>query len=96
MAFIHYKLITNQNFEKVTFDGVSMSVGELKKILFERKFAATTSRKQHHKRRAADHDFDLEITNLDTNEGRQTYIYKPSLKFKCLLLLSKCTSRTWT
>ena len=78
MSFIHYKLITNKDFEKVTFDGVSLSVFELKRIILEKKFRKNvtvpnpgrgnnsmpvnvTSKKLS--------DIDLEITNVDTNEG---------------------------
>ncbi len=79
MSFIHYKLITNKNFEKVTFDGVSLSVYDLKKIVLEKKFRkqiappqlvngihiASTGSVPNKK----SSDVDLEITNADTNEG---------------------------
>lgn len=85
MSHIHYKLITNQNYEKITFDGVSLSVIELKRLIFEKKFrksltpTASTSGASSsalssgvvstaHLRRMF--DVDLEITNVDTNEGR--------------------------
>ena len=83
MSYIHYKLITNQNYEKITFDGVSLNVNELKKLILEKKF-----RKSMNSSAAAAHnsnslagavvsaaqlrkmfDVDLEITNVDTNEG---------------------------
>jgi hypothetical protein len=76
MSFIHYKLITNQSYEKVTFDGVSLSVGELKKIIIDKKFrkggGPTTSSlpngtmMQPHRKM---NDVDLEVTNVDSNEG---------------------------
>lgn len=90
MSYIHYKLITNQNYEKITFDGVSLNVNELKKLILEKKF-----RKSMNSSAAAAHnsnslagavvsaaqlrkmfDVDLEITNVDTNEGISSiYIY---------------------
>jgi hypothetical protein len=76
MSFIHYKLITNKTFEKITFDGVSLSVFDLKKIILEKKFrkqiAAPTPNgimstgSMPNKKNS---DVDLEITNADTNEG---------------------------
>ncbi len=82
MSFIHYKLITNQSYEKVTFDGVSLSVGELKKIIIEKKFrkgggsssAASSlsngAMMQPHRKM---NDVDLEVTNVDSNEGYYLY-----------------------
>lgn len=81
MSFIHYKLITNKNFERLTFDGVSLSVFDLKKIILEKKFrkqiAAPTGKNgvnttMPNKKNS---DVDLEITNADTNEG----LYQPHL-----------------
>lgn len=75
MSFIHYKLITNKNFEKITFDGVSLSVYDLKKIILEKKFRkqiATSSSNQNgtmpNKKSV---DVDLEVTNADSNEVYQ-------------------------
>ena len=77
MSFIHYKLITNQNYEKIAFDGVSLSVSELKKLVLEKKFrkhsgpssttASTGSSNGSFNKRLI--DVDLEVTNVDTNEG---------------------------
>lgn len=72
MSFIHYKLITNQNYEKIDFDGVSLSVGEIKKMVMEKKFrkhapsAASSNTGNSSSRKS---DVDLEVTNVDTNEG---------------------------
>ncbi len=60
MSCIHYKLITNLNYEKLIFDGVYISVADLKKEIVEKKF-----KRLHFKSM----DIDLEITNADTNEG---------------------------
>lgn len=73
MSFIHYKLITNQNYEKIAFDGVSLSVGELKKLILEKKFRKYTSSSSSSSSSAPTisrkSDIDLEVTNVDTNEG---------------------------
>ena len=82
MSFIHYKLITNKNFEKITFDGVSLSVYDLKKIILEKKFrkqiapAPTKNGVNTNMPNKKSSDVDLEITNADTNEG----LYYPYLK----------------
>jgi hypothetical protein len=71
MSFIHYKLITNQNYEKVTFDGVSLSVSDLKKIVLEKKFRKTAGpATATHPNNKKGFDVDLEVTNVDTNEGK--------------------------
>ena len=57
MSFIHFKSTYSLNYDKITFDGVSLSVGELKKMIAEK----CKLTKQL--------DFDLEITNADTNQS---------------------------
>ena len=58
MSYIHFKSVYNINYDKVTFDGVSLTLPELKKLIIEKsKFNKQV-------------DFDLEITNADTNEGK--------------------------
>jgi len=58
MSYIHFKSVYNKNYDKVTFDAVSLSLGQLKKLIVEKsKFTKQL-------------DFDLEITNADTNEGK--------------------------
>ncbi len=52
--------MTNLNYEKLTFDGVHISVVDLKKEIIEKKF-----KRFHYKNL----DIDLEVTNADTNEG---------------------------
>ena len=57
MSYIHFKFVYNKNYDKITFDGVSLPVVQLKKLIFEKsKFVKQI-------------DFDLEITNADTNES---------------------------
>ena len=78
MSFIHYKLITNKNFEKITFDGVSLSVYDLKKIILEKKFrkqiapAPTKNGVNTNMPNKKSSDVDLEITNADTKTNTHT------------------------
>jgi hypothetical protein len=65
-------LITNKNYEKVTFDGVSLSVYELKKLVLEKKFrkhverpGSTTQPAQSTKKSS---EVDLEVRCVDTLE----------------------------
>jgi hypothetical protein len=59
MSYIHFKSVVNTNFDKITFDGVSLPLAQLKKLIAEKnKYTKQV-------------DFDLEITNADTNEGNK-------------------------
>lgn len=56
MSYIHFKSVYNKNYDKVTFDAVSLNIGQLKKLIIEKsKFSKQL-------------DFELEITNADSNE----------------------------
>jgi E3 ubiquitin-protein ligase RBBP6 len=58
MSYIHFKSLAKINYDKITFDGVSLTLAQLKKNVVEKsKFIKTN-------------DFDLEITNADTGEGK--------------------------
>ena len=58
MSYIHFKSVYNKNYDKIAFDGVSLTLTQLKKLIIEKsKFVKQL-------------DFDLEITNADTNEGK--------------------------
>lgn len=55
---VHYKFKSALDFDTVTFDGLHITVSELKKaIIFQKRLGKTT-------------DFDLKITNAQTKEGR--------------------------
>lgn len=57
MSFIHFKTPYKLNYDKVAFDGTSISLGQLKKLIADKlKFSKL--------------DFDLEITNAETNQGK--------------------------
>jgi hypothetical protein len=60
MSYIHFKTVYNNNYDKLTFDGVNLTLSQVKKMIFEK--STFKVNKQI--------DFDLEITNADTNEGR--------------------------
>ena len=57
MSYIHFKTVYNLNYDKVAFDGTSISLQELKKIIAEK---IKLSKKL---------DFDLEISNAETNQS---------------------------
>ena len=60
MSYIHFKSAFGREFDKITFDGVSLSVGEIKKMIAEK---CKLSKQL---------DFDLEITNAETSQGKKT------------------------
>lgn len=82
MSIIQFKIITNQFYEALHFDGLSLSVKEVKKLVIEKKFGSSTvvNRKLS--------DFDLEISNLDTNQGERFSLFSENylrinFNFKC-------------
>jgi E3 ubiquitin-protein ligase RBBP6 len=54
---VHYKFKAALDYSTVTFDGIHISVGDLKKEIIEQK------------RLAKNADFDLQIQNAQTKEG---------------------------
>lgn len=57
MSYIHFKSIVDTKYNQVTFDGVHLTLVQLKKLIFE---------KTKYNRQL---DYDLEITNEETNES---------------------------
>jgi len=53
---IHYKFTSNLDYDTLTFDGLHISVGDLKKSII------------HQKKLGKSADFDLKITNAQTKE----------------------------
>ena len=62
MSIIRYRYKADKNFEPVKIDGMSCSLGELKRLI-----AAKSSRPGIHQPK---HDYDLIISNANTQEGR--------------------------
>lgn len=56
MSCVHYKFKSSLEYQTVTFDGLHISVGDLKKEIANQK-------------RMRPGDFELEITNAQTGEG---------------------------
>lgn len=54
---VHYKFKSALDYDTVTFDGLHISVGDLKSAISQQKRIGKTS------------DFDLQITNAQTKEG---------------------------
>ena len=61
MSFIHYKFKSAKDYDTLTFDGLSISVEELKLLIFEAK-------------KLKESEFDLIITDAQTNEGSFIFI----------------------
>lgn len=55
---VHYKFKSTLDYDTVSFDGLHISVADLKKAIF------------HQKRIGKNTDFDLQITNAQTKEGK--------------------------
>ena len=59
---IHYKFKSAIDYDTITFDGLHISVSDLKKsIVYQKKLGKAT-------------DFDLMITNAQTNEGNINFL----------------------
>lgn len=54
---VHYKFKSALDFDTITFDGLHISVADLKKAIMQQKRLGKTA------------DFDLQITNAQTKEG---------------------------
>jgi hypothetical protein len=61
MSIIRYKYKADRDFESVQFEGMSCSLGELKRLIVEKSSRSGT----HHPR----DDYDLIISNSTTHEG---------------------------
>lgn len=54
---VHYKFKTSLDYDTISFDGLHISVADLKKEIIQKKKLGKTQ------------DFDLQITNAQTKEG---------------------------
>jgi hypothetical protein len=61
MSIVRYKYKADRDFESVQFEGMSCSLGELKRLIVERSSRSGT----HHPK----DDYDLIISNATTHEG---------------------------
>jgi hypothetical protein len=68
MSIIRYKYKADRDFESVQFEGMSCSLGELKRLIVERSSRSGT----HHPR----DDYDLIISNATTHEGKWFFFFK--------------------
>ncbi len=55
---VHYKFKNSKDFDKVTFDGLHISVIDLKKAIWQQRKSGKSA------------DSDLQITNAQTNESK--------------------------
>lgn len=81
---VHYKFKSALDYDTVTFDGLHISVGDLKAAISQQKRIGKTS------------DFDLQITNAQTKEGYlfvnifELFASHFSVKFQLILQLHSC------
>lgn len=69
MSCIHYKFRSALEYDTITFDGLSISLADLKRsIITQKKFGKNT-------------DFDLEVTNAQTKEGELFCLNLESFNF---------------
>lgn len=78
MSCIHYKFRSALEYDTITFDGLSISLADLKRsIITQKKFGKNS-------------DFDLEVTNAQTKEGELLFFHvfflgwSPFVKTVCL------------
>lgn len=57
MSSVHYKFKSSIDYDTVTFDGLHISLGDLKKAIMEQKKIGRV-------------EFDLQVTNAQSSEGR--------------------------
>ena len=58
MACVHYKFKSSLDYDTATFDGMHISLGDLKKAIIAQK------------RLGKNNDFEIQVTNAQTKEGR--------------------------
>ena len=58
MSFVHFKFKSGVDYDKVTFDGVAITLADLKKAIMAKKKGGQTA------------GFDLQVTNSQTKEGK--------------------------
>jgi len=71
---VHYKFKSTLDYDTVSFDGLHISVADLKKAIF------------HQKRIGKNTDFDLQITNAQTKEGKYLNFLRNSFLFHLMKL----------
>ena len=62
MSCIHYKFKSNLDYSTLTFDGLHITLGDLKKLIIQKQKLGKSP------------DFDLQVTNAQTKEGKCYYI----------------------
>lgn len=80
---VHYKFKSTLDYDTVSFDGLHISVADLKKAIF------------HQKRIGKNTDFDLQITNAQTKEGKSgNKIFFSTVKHFVLIFSINISSQT--
>ena len=63
MSCIHYKFKSSKDYDTLTFDGLHISLADLKKAIMQHKKLVKTGAI----------DFDLQIVNAQTREGKKAF-----------------------
>ena len=79
MSYIHFKSAFSVNFDKITFDGVSLPLSQLKKLISEKSKFQTSKQV----------NYDLEISNADTGQGKTIFLNSFSKKKSKILTYLK-------
>ena len=78
MSCIQFKTVFSNNYDKITFDGDSLPLAQIKLLIIEK----STFNKSI--------GFDLELTNVDTNEGKPSWGFYGKYAFPIRKLLMHC------
>ena len=76
MSVVHYKFRSSLEYDSVTFDGLSISLGDLKEAISSQKKLGKNSTDL----------VNLQVTNAQTKEGKSLSFYLSLLATKLLLL----------
>ena len=88
MAVVHYKFKSSLDYDSLTFDGVHISLADLKKSILQQKKLGRAG------------DFDLQVTNAQTKHGKLAHLVlefgllKSCLYFICIYNMDKFYSLT--
>jgi len=67
---VHYKFKSAKDYDTVTFEDAYISLGELKRLIISQK------------KLGKGNDFDLKVTNAQTNDGLTSFVYLTTTTFR--------------
>lgn len=63
MSCVHFKFKSTLDYDTITFDGVHISLADLRKSIIDKKLNKST-------------DFEIQVTNAQTKEGKDILLVK--------------------